>query len=101
MFVMNYKCEVCLYTLTYLWTDLHGEGCCTICGTPYQIIHYDENGNKVVQSPEMNVPDEIVQYVHDYWEVKGTSNGLGVFMENPYQDQLDAFINFIYEVNDG
>lgn len=98
---MRTKCSICNYTLTYFWTDLYGEGCCTICGTPYQILHYDDDGNMISKSPEINVYDEMVQHVRNYWEAKKVSNGLGLFMKNPYQGDLNDFWDFVNEAEDG
>jgi len=42
-------CVVCGATLYFRWTDTHGVGVCSVCGTPYRILHYD--GDKRVEKP--------------------------------------------------
>lgn len=42
-------CVVCDATFCFRWTDTHGVGVCSVCGTPYRILHYD--GDKRVEKP--------------------------------------------------
>lgn len=44
-------CVVCDSELHFRWTDTHGVGVCSVCGTPYRILHYEDD-TRVERPPE-------------------------------------------------
>ena len=45
----------------FTWSDQHGEGMCLVCGTPYQLLHYEgegENHRRVDKPPSCNIKPE-------------------------------------------
>lgn len=59
-------CEICQTPLTFRWTDTHGVGACTTCGTPYRILHYEE-GKRVELPPMLMLVDSYVPFAVRYW----------------------------------
>lgn len=37
------KCHVCEADLSFAWTDHHGIAQCIACGSPYRILHYEDD----------------------------------------------------------
>ena len=71
----------------YSWTDLNGEGYCSQCGTPYQLM----NG-KLAEGesyPRCNIRHEWVPVLQAFWKETHQPNGQGTFMSGrEYQDQV-------------
>jgi len=66
---------------SFSWTDAHGEGYCTRCGTPYQI--------KGVDQPTCNIKDDAIPILRAFWAETQSPNGLGTFWGwDDYPDQL-------------
>jgi len=65
------KCVTCEQPLVFRWADLHGVGCCTTCGTPYTILHYQKNALgeevRVEKPPEPHLNDEGLEIAKAYW----------------------------------
>lgn len=77
----------------FSWTDLNGEGYCTTCGTPYQLV----NGKlKEGESyPRINVFEKFIPLLRDYYQHTGSTNGQGTFLiEDDYPDQLEGKRSF-------
>lgn len=63
------KCEICGTENPALnWTDTHGVAQCCTCGTPYKILHYDDDGNRVDREPEIMIIQHWVPMTREYWE---------------------------------
>lgn len=89
------KCEICKNQFVVQWTDLHGEATCVTCGTPYQILHY-EDGKRVEKDPTMNIKSEFVSYLQKYWDENKTNMGLGTFLlRNPNQENCNLFYEWL------
>ncbi len=66
---------------SFSWTDLHGEGYCVKCGTPYQL--------KGQETPQINIKEGSIPLLREYWAETGRGNGLGQFLVwQDYPDQL-------------
>lgn len=63
----NERCLICDSELTCRWTDLHGEGVCTICGAPYQLMHGTEEQEKEGKYPYLRVKEEYISLFREYW----------------------------------
>ena len=53
---------------TYQWSDLYGEGMCIRCGCPYQLIGGGEEREKEADYPYLNLKDEWVPILTEYWQ---------------------------------
>ena len=85
----RHKCIVCDNPLVGSWTDYHGEIECYSCGTPYMILHYDENKNRIEKPPECGATDHAIEGLKRYWaETKRRAPG-GTFMGR-YQGVANA-----------
>jgi len=60
------NCAICDKGLVFSWTDTHGVGQCSNCGTPYAIYHY-ENEKRVDKPVELCVNAEYVPVLRAYW----------------------------------
>lgn len=70
--------------MAFEWTDLHGEGTCYQCGTPYQILRYDEHRKRIEGAePSINIQDEYIPWLRKYWEETHRRMGLGQFLGTP------------------
>lgn len=64
----------------FSWTDLHGEGYCIRCGTPYGL---KESGRPCHIAPKA------IPVLREFWVEQETTNGLGQFLiAKDYPDQL-------------
>ena len=61
------KCEICGNELSFSWTDTHGVGQCTTCGSPYRMYHYDEDKKLIEKPPELQVKKEWIPVFRKYW----------------------------------
>ena len=61
------KCKICGAWYVFSWTDIHGIGQCTTCGTPYRIYHY-EGEKRLNKLPECLVKKVYVPWIQEYWE---------------------------------
>ena len=66
------KCAICDSELKGLvWTDTHGVARCRVCGTPYQVLHYEGKGRdrRVVDKPPLlMVKAKYVAAERAYWD---------------------------------
>lgn len=60
-------CQICEVDSSFYWTDTHGVGQCSTCGTPQVIYHY-EDGKRVNKPPELAVNDEAIPLLKQYWK---------------------------------
>jgi len=66
------KCQICdTEAPAWSWTDTHGIAQCWTCGTPYRIIHYDDNQKRIEKEPEIVVKAEHLEHVGEYWNTFG------------------------------
>lgn len=73
----------------YSWTDVHGEGYCTRCGTPYQLKAGLLGAGDTY--PRCNILPEFIEELREYWSETNEPNGLGTFMvAEDYRDQIAA-----------
>jgi hypothetical protein len=77
----------------YSWTDYHGEGYCTKCGTSYQL-----KGGELADGeayPRVNVRAEWVPILRRYFAETGKLNGCGTYMSmGDYPEQLEGLRAF-------
>jgi len=76
----EFRCQVCGKSTGFNWSDLHGEAMCNTCGTPYQIIQYNEDKTRKDAPPRLNLKDEWVSVAQEYWNETHTYMGLGTIM---------------------
>lgn len=63
----NVACLICEdERMSFSWTDAHGVAQCFRCGTPYRIIHY-ENERRVEKPPTITLKPQYIPAVRDYW----------------------------------
>lgn len=63
------KCMVCdAEPMAFQWSDYHGEGMCTRCGTPYQLRAGSDEMVKEGAYPYLNLKPEWVAVVRRYYE---------------------------------
>jgi hypothetical protein len=92
----SFKCLVCGKELACRWTDYHGEGVCLTCGTPYQLIHYDENNKRIERSPQINIKKEYIAKLQQYWEETKKTMSLGIYLgRNPEPENYNAVIEWL------
>jgi hypothetical protein len=85
-------CQICDTGLRMSWTDYHGEAVCQMCGTPYQVFQYDENNNRIDAPPAINIKDDYVPKLREYWQKFRRNMGLGTYLgAKPRQDDFNAF----------
>lgn len=85
----DFVCIICRTQNPYFnWSDLHGEGMCDICGTPYQLLQYDKGGKLIEDAiPKINIKKSWIPLLIKYWEEKHTYMGLGQTMTfSPYPE---------------
>lgn len=98
MDTMSYNCDICGNKLQGRWTDLHGEMTCSTCGTPYLILHYDKDHNRISKEPEVTIWDWYIPHLKTYWNDRKRNMGLGTWLlRNPRQSDYDAFIDWLDE----
>jgi hypothetical protein len=61
-------CETCNTLTNFAWTDVHGIAQCWTCGTPYRLLHYDEQGKRLELPPSSIVDEEYKPLLRQYWE---------------------------------
>jgi transcription elongation factor Elf1 len=77
----NFTCLVCNnINPGFNWSDLHGEAMCNVCGTPYQIVQYDNNDKRIEAEPKINIKDDWIDILREYWNETHQYIGLGVIM---------------------
>jgi len=80
----NKKCVVCsAVPMTFQWSDYHGEGMCTQCGTPYQLKGGSDQQKKENKYPYLNLRKEIIPLVQDYFFATGKFTYLGTGFSRP------------------
>ncbi|HZW04265.1 MAG TPA: hypothetical protein VFF68_10085 [Anaerolineaceae bacterium] len=90
------KCQICESDPAgFQWTDLHGEAICSTCGTPYQILQYDENKKRIEAEPKINIKAEYIPWMQRYWQETKRFMGLGTYMRIPRPDDYDAFMSWM------
>ena len=87
------ECEICNDELVCEWSDVHGEGVCLNCGTPYQLLQYDDNNKRIVDAaPKINIKPEYIPLLKKYWSETGEHMGLGTYLlESKHLDRTRAF----------
>ena len=89
------RCIICQEELRCRWTDLHGEGVCLTCETPYQLIQYDENKNRVEAPPAINIKEQYIPILQEYWQKFKKPMGFGCYLGiNPSQENFEAFVKW-------
>ena len=75
-------CEICGEYAGFNWSDLHGEGMCNRCGTPYDLK----------ASPRtINVKSEWIPIIRQYWEETKQYMGLGqILIEGDYPECIEG-----------
>jgi len=76
----QFVCVVCGKSEGFNWSDQHGEGMCNRCGTPYQLLQYDESENRVDAPPKCNIKEEWIPVLKQYWNETHEYMGLGSIM---------------------
>jgi len=76
-------CVVCDEPLMCRWTDYHGEGACVRCGTPYQLLQYDENNKQLDLPPRCNIREDFIPHMRRYWAETHRVMDLGRYMGGP------------------
>ncbi|KKM77485.1 hypothetical protein LCGC14_1369580 [marine sediment metagenome] len=77
----GFTCQICSESSAGMnWSDQHGEGMCNRCGTPYQLIFYDENENRVEKPPRINIEENWLPVLKQYWEETQQYTGLGTIL---------------------
>jgi hypothetical protein len=79
-----FACEICGSSpAAFSWSDLHGEGMCCTCGTPYQIIHYEGEAperRRADLPPRINLRPGWAAVCKQYWDETKAYMGLGSIM---------------------
>lgn len=90
----EFKCLICdTKNPTYSWTDYHGEGCCTKCGTAYQLMAGKLSDGETY--PRINVDSKWIPVLRIFYEETKSLNGSGTFMVwHDYPDQLEGANKF-------
>ncbi len=74
-------CAVCGCVLRVFWSDMPGEAMCIVCGTPYQIVVYTLMGIKLKTPPLINVKNEWLVIMKQYWIETHEFMGMGVIYD--------------------
>lgn len=62
-------CVICnTAPIRYQWADFSGEAMCTVCGAPYQLKWGTEEQEKEGAYPYLNIIDEWVPIIREYYE---------------------------------
>lgn len=64
----DFACQVCNESAGFNWSDLHGEGMCNRCGTPYNIKE---------KPHQINIREEWIPVFKTYWEETREYMGMG------------------------
>ena len=95
------KCIVCdRESPVFQWTDTHGIAQCMDCGAPYQLLHYNDEGERVAREPEALALPQWVAMFRAYWtETKkpmptAFSFGLNPRYEVATPDESEAFVKW-------
>ncbi len=60
-------CQICeSENMSFVWTDTHGIAQCSRCGTPYRILHYEDE-KCVEKPPKITIKDQYIPAFRDYW----------------------------------
>ena len=83
------KCLVCDEpNPSFEWNDMHGEGSCFRCGTPYMIFRHDEAGLRLGGAPTSVYDESLLPILREYFLATGQHSGLGTFLGSPrYPDR--------------
>ena len=73
------NCEICDKEFSFTWTDTHGVGVCLKCGTPYTIIHYDDDKSRVDKPPTIALESSGIELAKRYWIEKSQRVFPGVY----------------------
>lgn len=78
----EFICLVCEASpVSWTWGDVHGEAMCVTCGTPYQLLQYDENKRRVEGvPPRLNIKENWLPILKRYWEETRAFTGLATIM---------------------
>ncbi len=88
----NIRCVVCQEKLYCRWTDQHGEGVCLTCETPYMLIQYDENKKRIEAPPAINIKEQYIPVLQEYWQKFKRPMGFGYYLgKNPSEKNLRTF----------
>lgn len=61
------NCITCALPFSFRWTDSHGVGVCSQCGTPYAIYQYDENNQRIDAPPACCLHEAGQEIATRYW----------------------------------
>lgn len=78
----DFSCHICGDNPTqWTWGDVHGEAMCVKCGTPYQLLQYDENKKRIKgESPKLNIKEKWILILKAYWDETHNFTGLATVM---------------------
>lgn len=78
----DFTCIICNDNpMTWTWGDVHGEAMCVKCGTPYQLLQYDENKERIKgATPKLNIKESWIPVLKTYWEETHSFIGLASIM---------------------
>lgn len=89
-----FSCEICGEAAGFNWSDYHGEGMCNRCGTPYQLVHYEGEGDdkkRVEKPPQLSIKTAWVLTLKRYWNETHAYMGLGqIFIWRDYPEAADG-----------
>lgn len=92
----NKTCLVCGFNY-FEWTDFHGEASCLQCGSPHQVLFYDEN-KKLIETPvKLNISDKYIPFLKRYWDEQKDHMGLGTYMGDKRENKRDKFYKWLDE----
>ncbi len=90
------KCVVCTQELLGTWTDYHGELECNICGTPYQVIHYDSDRKRIDKPPTCILQSDLIKICQEYFNETGHHMALGTYLgRHPRQKDNTTFYKWL------
>lgn len=78
-----HTCQICNQSFTGIWSDLHGEAMCSVCGTPYQLTGGTEEMKAEGKYPYINLLPEFIPIVKEYYEETGRFTRLGMVLTGP------------------
>ena len=77
----EFTCEICeAFPVCWTWGDVHGEAMCTVCGTPHQLLQYDEERNRLDLPPKININEEWIPVLKQYWQETKQFTGLATII---------------------